>query len=159
ISQTFRRARPRGCWRKCWASNAEGVAMDDALDPFSPLSDGERESAALELAPDAAPGALKPALPPAGAESPQIAAARLFGRPPDELWRYRKAGGALAFCVCRWNKQGGEKDIRPLSWFAGEGWRFGHWPKSRPLYNLDRIVAQPSAPIVVCEGEKAADGA
>ena len=53
----------------------------------------------------------------------------------------------------------GEKEIRPLSWFDGEGWRFAHWPDARPLYNLDRIAAHPDAPIVVCEGEKAADAA
>ena len=40
--------------------------------------------------------------PPADAEAPEIAAARSFGRPPDELWPYRDANGAVLFWICRW---------------------------------------------------------
>ena len=29
----------------------------------------------------------------------------------------------------------------------------------RPLYGLDRLAARPDAPVIVCEGEKAADAA
>ena len=32
-------------------------------------------------------------------------------------------------------------------------------PSPRPLYNLDSLAASPEAPIVICEGEKAADAA
>jgi putative DNA primase/helicase len=132
--------------------------MADGLD-FSPLSDAEREAAAHQLERDGAPDEAKPICAPADAESPEVAAARLFGRTPDAHWRYADAAGALAFCVCRWNKPDGEKEIRPLSWFDGEGWRFAHWPDARPLYNLEKLAAQPDAPIVICEGEKAADAA
>ncbi len=83
----------------------------------------------------------------------------MFGRAPNALWRYPDAAGALAFCVCRWTGPDGGKEIRPLSWFAGEGWRFKHWSDARPLYNADRIAASLDAPVVVCEGEKAADAA
>src|SRR5262249_27125552 len=48
---------------------------------------------------------------------------------------------------------------RPLSWFEGEGWAFEAWPDHRPLYRLDAIAAKSNAPIVICEGEKAADAA
>jgi putative DNA primase/helicase len=41
----------------------------------------------------------------------------------------------------------------------GEGWKFGAWPNSRPLYNLSAIAEQPNAPIIICEGEKSADAA
>jgi putative DNA primase/helicase len=132
--------------------------MTDGLD-FSPLSDAEREASAHQLQRDGAPDEAKPIWAPADAESPEAAAARLFGRAPDALWRYADAAGALSFCVCRWNKPEGEKDIRPLSWFDGEGWRFAHWPDARPLYNLEKLAAQPDAPVVICEGEKAADAA
>ena len=74
----------------------------------------------------------KPICAPADAESPDAAAARLFGRAPDSLWRYADAAGSLAFCVCRWNEPEGEKEIRPLSWFDGEGWRFAHWTDASP---------------------------
>jgi putative DNA primase/helicase len=133
-----------------------GRVMDDRLD-FSPLSDDERE--AQELAADGGPDAARPTCPPADAEPPEAAAGRLFGSSPDALWRYVDAGSALAFCVCRWNKPDGDKDIRPLSWFDGEGWRFAHRANARPLYNAARIAASPDAPVVVCEGEKAADAA
>jgi putative DNA primase/helicase len=132
--------------------------MDDVSD-FSPLSDVERNAAIQELARDGELDAAKPTYPPPDAEPPEAAAARLFGRAPDTLWRYHDTMGALVFCVCRWNFGEGRKEIRPLSWFDGEGWRFGHWQPTRPLYNLDRIAAEPNAPIVVCEGEKAADAA
>jgi putative DNA primase/helicase len=130
--------------------------MADGFD-FSPLTDGEREAATHELGREGEPDTAKPTLPPADAEAPEAAAARLFGRSPDLLWRYSDAAGALAFCVCRWNKTDGEKEIRPLSWFDGEGWRLAHWPEARPLYNADRIAANRDAAIVVTEGEKAAD--
>ena len=131
--------------------------MADGLE-FRPLSDDELEAAAQETARCGEPDA-RPSLPPAGAEAAADAAARLFGRPPNATWPYGDEQGAAQFHVCRWNKPNGEKDIRPLSWCAGNGWRFAHWPDARPVYSLDRIAAQPEASIVVCEGEKAADAA
>jgi hypothetical protein len=135
-----------------------GRVMDDRLN-LSPFSDDEREAAAQEVAAEGEPDVAKPTCPPADAEPRETAAARLFGRAPSTLWRYADAVGALVFCVCRWNFGEGKKEIRPLSWFDGEGWRFGHCQATRPLYNLDRIAAEPNAPIVLCEGEKAADAA
>lgn len=133
--------------------------MADDFDPFRPLSDDERAAAAQEPGRDGELDAAKPMLPPADAEPPEAAAARLFGRKPDALYRYVDTAGALVFCVCRWNLGEGRKKILPMSWFEGEGWRFAHWPAPRPLYNLDKIAANPNAPIIVCEGEKAADAA
>ena len=155
---TCRKVKRRGCSPECSGSKPGGRVMDDRLD-FSPLSDNEREAAARELAPDGEPDAAKPTGPPADAEPAEAAAARLFDRPPDMVWRYTNADGETAFFVCRWNRSDGDKDIRPLSWFGDDGWRFAHWPHTRPLYNLDRIDARPDASIVVCEGEKAADAA
>ena len=53
----------------------------------------------------------------------------------------------------------GRKIIRPL-YLNGAGYKIGEpaFPGDRkPLYNLDRIAADPSAPVFVVEGEKAAD--
>ena len=78
---------------------------------------------------------------------------------PDMKWTYRTADGATCCYVLRWNEADGAKTIRPLSWVRsakGEGWAFKAWPESRPLYNLDKIVANPQALIIICEGEKAA---
>jgi hypothetical protein len=134
--------------------------MADDID-FSPLSDAEREAERDQGRKDPQ-GTDRPTPPPTDAEAPEKAAARIFGRPPDAMWQYGDAKGAIHFCVCRWNvlKDGQpDKEIRPLSWFLDRGWRFAHWPAPRPLYKLDEIQSNPNSPIVVCEGEKAADAA
>jgi hypothetical protein len=75
----------------------------------------------------------KPACPPLDAENGALAAARRSGRKPDSSWRYETADGETAFYVVRWNGGDGRKVIRPLSWFDGDGWKFGAWPNNRPL--------------------------
>ena len=49
-----------------------------------------------------------------------------------------------------------------MSWCRsaeGEGWRLKAWPDRRPLFHLEEIATNPSASVLVCEGEKAADAA
>jgi putative DNA primase/helicase len=41
----------------------------------------------------------------------------------------------------------------------GLRWRWKGLPSPRPLYGLDRLAERPDAPVVICEGEKAADAA
>jgi putative DNA primase/helicase len=57
----------------------------------------------------------------------------------------------------------GEKEYLPLSFAEhpryGRAWRWKGLPKPRPLYGLDRLAARPDAPVVLAEGEKAADAA
>jgi len=132
--------------------------MTDGFD-FSPLTDRERADAEQELSTANDSNGERPTQPPAGAEPGPTAAARLFGREPYAYWRYPDADGETLFYVCRWNEPDGGKRILPLSWFAREGWRFGHWPDARPLYSLDALAENPNAPVVVVEGEKAADAA
>ena len=128
-------------------------------DPFAPLTEAELADAAGQVPPDLDADAPKPTCPPVDAENGALAAARLYGRKPDSSWRYETADGETAFYVVRWNEGDGEKVIRPLSWFDGEGWKFGAWPNNRPLYNLPAIAEKPNAPMIICEGEKAADAA
>ena len=96
----------------------------------------------------------------------------------DQKWIYRDAQGRLNGYVCRWNRPPDEeikagsvwaenpaktKEIRPLVFGrTGPGkkaWRFSTWPDPRPLYGLDRLAARPEAPVIITEGEKAADAA
>src|ERR1700687_2818116 len=46
---------------------------------------------------------------------------------------------------------------------SGDGgkseWRWESWPSPRPLYHLHELAVRQFAPVVVCEGEKAADAA
>ncbi len=132
--------------------------MTDGPD-FSPLTPEERDAAAQERAREGEPDVSKPTSPPADAEPPEVAAMHLFGRKPNAIWRYAIASGDTAFFVCRYNKKGGRKDFLPLCWFPGDGWRSKHWQVPRPLYNLDKIAANPGVPIIACEGEKSSDAA
>jgi putative DNA primase/helicase len=58
-------------------------------------------------------------------------------------------------CHCR-------KQFRPRTYGTLDGvpgWHCKHAGTPRPLYGLDRLAARPGAPVIVCEGEKAADAA
>src|SRR5262249_54178044 len=56
------------------------------------------------------------------------------------------------------------KEFRPLVFArhpngAMTEWRWMGFAEPRPLYNLDKLATRPSAPVLICEGEKAADAA
>ena len=77
---------------------------------------------------------------------------------------YRGAGGEVLFYVWRVEATArARKSFRGLSWGSLNGeppaWHWKHPPPPRPLYGLDRLAARPDAPVLVCEGEKAADAA
>jgi putative DNA primase/helicase len=64
----------------------------------------------------------------------------------EQFWRYNDD-----FIVCRFP----EKQIRPLTW-TGSAWAWKSPPKPKPLYWPRRV---PGAPVLIAEGEKAADAA
>jgi putative DNA primase/helicase len=82
---------------------------------------------------------------------------------PSMRWEYRDAAGRLNGYVCRFGMSESGKEIRSLVFAEhkkwGRQWRWLGFPKPRPLYGLDRLAARPDAPVVICEGEKAADAA
>ena len=82
---------------------------------------------------------------------------------PSKMWPYKTADSAVAFYVCRFDPPGGRKEILPLTYWQNitgdKQWRWHGLPEPRPLYNLDQLTARPEAPVLVCEGEKAADAA
>ena len=113
--------------------------------------------------PDAAP-AWRPILPvPADAPAPSAAHARHGA--PSMRWAYRDAAGAVLCWVYRFEpRQPGErKQFAPLTFCENaqgrREWRWQALPAPRPLYQLDRLAANPAAQVIVCEGEKAADAA
>jgi len=134
--------------------------MDKPTDPFAPLSEAELADGSHEGTHPQRAREAKTVCPPVDAEPGAHAAAKLFGRAPDHLWRYATPDGETAFYACRWDLPDG-KTFRPLSYLDGEGggWAFVAWADHRLLYRLDEIAAKPGAAIVVCEGEKAADAA
>lgn len=82
---------------------------------------------------------------------------------PSVVYAYRDARGDLLGYVCRFELAGGGKEFRPLTYCRstrGElAWQWQSWPAPRPLYNLDKLVGRPKAPVILVEGEKAADAA
>jgi 5S rRNA maturation endonuclease (ribonuclease M5) len=73
-------------------------------------------------------------------------------------WDYRDTAGRIVMRVCRWQQPGGAKDIRPLL-RTPDGWKWAHHPTPRPLYQLERLVNEPEASVIVVEGEKTATAA
>lgn len=81
---------------------------------------------------------------------------------PSRSWCYKDADGGVLGYVARYDTDDG-KEIRCWTWGArGDeppAWGCGHWNRPRPLYGLDRLAARPEAPVLIVEGEKAADAA
>lgn len=80
--------------------------------------------------------------------------------PPSGEWEYRNASGELVETVLRWETPEGPKpkEIRPAVLRDGR-WYPEHMPAPRPLYRLPELLADPSRPVLLVEGEKAADAA
>lgn len=83
--------------------------------------------------------------------------------PSHSRWAYQDAQGRLLFYVYRWDtptpEDPGAKEIRCLTFWQGKGWDWKHPPEPKPLYRLDRLAQRPTDPVLICEGEKAADAA
>lgn len=79
---------------------------------------------------------------------------------PTHTWTYTSPEGAPLFYVCRYTRPDGKKEFRPFSW-SNKTERFVNraWPSPRPIYGLDLLNQDPKAPILIVEGEKAADAA
>ena len=126
-------------------------------DPFAPLGDGDGE---------ARPAKQKAwtIIVPVPADAPPPPAEHFKLGKPNAIWTYPDAVGALLGYVLRFDTGDGEKQFRPLTfWRPAKGdkaeWRWESWPQKRPLYGLQGLAERSSAPVVVCEGEKAADAA
>ena len=62
---------------------------------------------------------------------------------------YKDSAGVAVGTITRIDNKDGTKTFRASAGF----------PNPRPLYNLDKLSARPEAPIMIVEGEKAADAA
>ncbi|AIR88128.1 DUF927 domain-containing protein [Pseudomonas cremoricolorata] len=88
---------------------------------------------------------------------------------PSKVWIYRNGSGQPLMVLYRFDLKPDEcgsprKAFAPLTWCKHSAndslaWRWQGLPEPRPLLRLDELVKRPSAPVVLCEGEKAADGA
>lgn len=81
---------------------------------------------------------------------------------PAHVWHYLDAQEKLLFSVCRFVTEAG-KDDRPLTYRqyqnGSRSWAWKGLDRPRPLYGLNRLAKALDAPVLVCEGEKAADAA
>ena len=124
----------------------------DAAAAFRPLEPGR------PMPPTPAEPSFEPMPPPAGSEPPTQHPK--LGRYVHR-WIYFGPDGALQGHVCRFDLPDG-KELRPLRYGrldGREGWHWKGWADGRPLYRLPELLAAPEAPVLVVEGEKAADAA
>lgn len=77
---------------------------------------------------------------------------------PDKQWVYRLPDGGAYGVVMRWDPEGKRKQIRPVVW-TGKDFVSSGFGKGRPLFNSDMLAAHPLAPVLIVEGEKAAEAA
>lgn len=95
--------------------------------------------------------------PPAGVVQPAFVH-RTFGK-ATQFWTYKDHDGSILFYVSR-HEHNGEKEFLPWSWSKHyKKWVNKMWPAPRPLYGLEHLKANPKAPVLIVEGEKACDAA
>ena len=82
---------------------------------------------------------------------------------PNQVWLYHNDETKVISCICRFNPEGGKREIRPYSLTAyddyGEIWEWKHLPEPRPIYNLNNVTLQETKDVLIVEGEKAAEAA
>ncbi len=82
---------------------------------------------------------------------------------PSCFWEYKDDKGKTLYFVCRFIDKDDNKEDRPLSYRKYKSgklrWAWKALDAPRPLYGLDRLATRSNAPVIVCEGEKAADAA
>ena len=95
-------------------------------------------------------------------ELPQVTRPRL---PVSKSWPYKDLAGRLLGYAVRFEAEDGIPDNQlqmVTFWQHPDGrreWRVGAFPTPRPLYGLERLAQFPNAPVLVVEGEEAADAA
>jgi putative DNA primase/helicase len=155
----FRKRRRRAGSRECSGWKSEDVAMDDGSDKFAPLTPDELVVAPGDgtRAPDE--GELASPVP---ANAPPSPTRHFAHGEPTATWIYRDANGAELCRILRFDFPDKRKQFCPLTLWREPTrlrWRWKGLPAPRPLYGLENLPDNPGAPIVVCEGEKAADAA
>jgi putative DNA primase/helicase len=82
---------------------------------------------------------------------------------PARIDTYYDTEGRLLGHVYRFDLAAGGKEFGPCTYCMGPGgkreWRWKAWPAPRPLYGLRMLAQRPQAPVVIVEGEKAAQAA
>ena len=83
---------------------------------------------------------------------------KLKRRKPEEVFWFHNEEGERLFAECRWNFEGGAKEVRPAC-FTDHGWKLVAYRGPRPIYNLDKLADSPDSPVWLFEGPRKADRA
>lgn len=99
---------------------------------------------------------------PVPGDSPAVPQAHHKRGRPDVTYTYRDADGNVLGYILRFEaKKDNKKEFIPLTlWSSLSGkaeWKWNIWPVPRPLYGLNYLAAGEDMPVLVVEGEKAAD--
>ncbi len=87
---------------------------------------------------------------------------------PSKVWIYKSADGHPVMVLYRFDLGPDDsgalrKVFAPLTWCKNTAgahqWRWQGLSEPRPLLRLNQLASQTGAPVVLCEGEKAADAA
>jgi len=155
----------------CWADFASGEKGGDLIALYAAMKGVGQAEAAKELSGHATTTAATKRPKASKAEEPTVGMPPADAPPPDfkhykhgpavAHWTYRDANGHLIGYISRHQpKDGSRKQIIPWGWDTQRGkWRNLSFAKPRPLYGLDLLAASPDAPVLLVEGEKAADAA
>jgi putative DNA primase/helicase len=132
--------------------------MINAYDRFAPLTDGERSHQVKERQkPDDSEFVV-----PVPPDAPAPPASHIRLGKPIARWTYRNLMGEVLGYISRFDRPDGGKVFLPLTLLhtvRGLRWFWKALPEPRPLYGLEQLAARPAAPVLICEGEKAADAA
>lgn len=144
---------------------AEFLGLSSEKSGLPKRSTSPRNGAADTQAPTQSKTPAWRAILPVPVDAPQPHKTHLKHGKPSMRWEYRDKEGGLLCLVYRFDpKQSDEcKQFCPLTYCEDPNgkreWRWQGLPEPRPLYHLDQLAARHDAPVVVCEGEKAADAA
>ena len=164
-----------------WGDFAADVKGRDLISLAAYIRGGSNSEAALWLAEvlniSSGSGPIQPAqraqavangpewVSPVPFDAPKPPAANLRHGKPSQVWTYRDATGRVLMHHCRFDPPAQRKQFAPLTlWRDAAGrlaWQW-KWPPAGalvPLYGLPRLAELPAAPVVITEGEKAADAA
>lgn len=83
---------------------------------------------------------------------------------PSMIWDYTDQAGAVLVKMYRFNLSEGKKTFQPYTLWRNTitsrlQWRNKGLEGARPLYHLQQLIQKPNAPVLIVEGEKAADAA
>lgn len=131
------------------------------MNKFAPLKKSELDAIPASVSPEEKDaGEIVMPVPP---DAPPMPTRHPQHGEPVARWIYHNAEGRISFGVYRFEPVGERKQVLPLTlWRDGLGylrWRWKGAPAPRSLFNLDKLAANPEAPVVIVEGEKAADDA